>query len=294
MRSRPFRVGTLAVCLACATALTASCTGDDPFVVGTKPDEKDDASTTPSQDSSTTPPPGNDATADVDSGVAADADAAAPEKRFCSLADRDGGVDASAATPPQVQWSPNPPQSAGVPAVISALTHGGCTVNVATVALTPPGQPPSTGILLYKVDAQGGTCSQPKGFRLLGSTYAADPSVIVGQHSFDPRLFVVAFSTKGQSGGSPSILSVAQYDFTTGETLHHAAFAVTGVQGGPPGPSTATMVTVLGCNLILRGSGTFAGATGNNTGVFSATYTGFLAPEAQPTSFADSAYYVGG
>ena len=174
---------------------------------------------------------------------------------------------------------------------MQALTHGGCTLNVSTIPLTPPGQPPSTGILLHKIDTPAATCTEPKGFRLLGSTYGS-PGVVVGHHSFDQRLFVVAYSRKNLSGGSPNVLNVAQYDFVTGDTLHVARLAVNGASFTPPGPSTAANVTIHGCNLVLRGSGTFAGAFGDGN-VFSATYTGFVAVQPQPPSGADSASYIG-
>ncbi len=263
-------------------ALIAACVGEDPSTV---PSDRSDGA-----------PPLVEASTD-DGAVEAGPGAEPPEKRLCSLAERDAGLAPGSGppSPPVVErWSTDPPTSAGTPTIVAPLAHGGCVINVATVPLTPPGQSPSVGILLYKVDAPGSRCDQPKGYRLLGSSYAP-PNVKVAQHAFDPRLFVVSYGVKASpSGSAPVNFTVAQFDFTTGDMLHRAGFAVKGTPPAPPGPSDVWDLVVHGCNLIVRGSGTFPGAVGASSGSFSATYAGFLAPEPQPLSFADSAMYQGG
>jgi hypothetical protein len=269
-------------------ATFAACVGSDPDPVDPDKDDTKEAGADVVTDSANSDaPPAGDADASSDAAT----DAGLPEKRFCSLADRDGGVDASAGKAPVLKWTATPPTSAGVPTVIATLVFGGCKLEVTTVALTPPGVQPSTGVLFIKSDAAGATCAEPKGFRFVASSYV-DPQVLVAQHSFDARLFVVAHSLKGTpSGSSPVVLNVDQYDFATGDVLHSASNIVEGAPFSPPGPSRATQLTILGCDLIVRGDGSFAGAGGTNDGTFVATYNGFVAPEPQPVSAASFANY---
>jgi hypothetical protein len=267
-----------------AAAAIAACSSDDAAGGGT--DAGTDVAVTPPQPP---PPPaggdsgGTDSGADVASDSGGDVDAG---PRACTV----GPIDAS--TPALTnQWSATAPIGNQPVVVAGTIVQPACTIVLATIEDQPVSGPPSWVIYLEKKDTTAGSCAEPKGYRALFTSYIT-PAAFLAESPLDPTLFVVAFDHKNSISGSSTVqLSMAQYDWTTGDVLHSAIFAVKGSSQLIPPGGMPTALSATGCDVTLSGTGTFPGATGTNTFAWTAHYLHFLAPEPQPASNADDAAY---
>lgn len=273
--------------LALAAAVTACISDDDSSAGGGA-----DAGGVPPPP---TPPSGSDASGGNDTGADSGADApsdapsdttsdgdAAP--RACTT----GPTDASSRAL-DVKWQITAPTGTGTPTVVGSIVQTACTISLVTLQTATA--PPAYSIYLEKKDTTAGSCTEAKGYRVLFSTFAA-PAAFLARSPLDATLFVVAYNHKNTpSGSSPVQLSMEQADWTTGDTVHAAGFAVIGSSQLIPPAGSPTALSTNGCDVTLEGTGTFPGASGTNTGAWTAQYVHFLAPEPQDPSLANTAAY---
>lgn len=145
---------------------------------------------------------------------------------------------------------------------------------------------------LEKRDKSAGSCTEPKGCRVLTSGSYVSPSAFIARHDTE-KLIVLAFDSKASTSDTARVVTyLAQIDWTGGQLLHAGQTAVTGATGTPPsGPDGSTVPTALsvdGNDVELVGTGFFQGATGSGP-TFDATYLDFLEPYEQSNTLADYA-----
>jgi hypothetical protein len=235
-----------------------------------------------------------DASRDTASGVDAAADAAKDAtvdaeagfdsgSRLCQI----GALDAGTTL---IRWQGAPPTGIAAPVSVAVVAELDCTIKLWT--LQTANAPPAYALYLEKADTTAGSCGEPKGYRTLWAPSYTLPNAFLATHPTDRRLFAVAFDHKNtQSGSSPVQLQMQQIDWVSGDDLHHGGMAVKGSAPGTPPVGSPTALTINGCDLTLEGTGDFPGAAGVDDGSWTAQYPGFLAPQTQPPTLADSASF---
>ena len=268
------KVFVLVAGLAFGSAAFVGCVGDDAPPAATTTPNDAGGTQQPGQDSAT---PAEDAGGGTDS-------ASPPMDAGGDVIERfDGGTPAWTATAP-------------VGTVVEHPGPGGsptkCVFAMLTVQTSPA--PPKWDVVLRKADEAGGTCNEPKGYRMLGSTYN-DPGVALLKPQGLDRL-VIAYTQKATpSGSAPNQLFVKQVDWYSGNDMHLALMKTKDIQGQPVTPSLGLTSMFFGDpsealagTIRVKGTGTFPGATGTGS-VFNAVYLKFMADNAQAASAADSA-----
>lgn len=250
-----------------------ACVGDDAPTTAA-PTGLDSGGTTPGEDSAT---PTNDSGGGGDSATpVTDAGADVVEKF-------DGGPPVWTAAAPVGTVAETPGPSGSPSKCVFAML----------VVQTQPA-PPKWDVVLRKGDDGASTCNEPKGYRMLGSTYTEPGVAILKPQGLDR--IVVAYTLKAtQSGSSPNALSVKQVDWYSGADMHLGLMKTKDIQGIPVTPSLGLTSMFFGDpsealagTIRIKGTGSFPGATGTGS-VFNAVYVKFMADGAQPASAADSA-----
>lgn len=265
------KVLVLVAGVAFGSASFVACVGDDAPPAAPTPGT-DGGGTQPEQDSAM-PPTDSGGTDSATPPIDAGADVI---EKF------DGGTPAWTASAP-VGTVVEHPGSGGSPTK--------CVFAILTVQTQPA--PPKWDVVLRKAD-DGAPCNEPKGYRMLGSTYT-DPGVAILKPQGLDRL-VIAYTLKATpSGSAPNQLFVKQVDWYSGNDMHLALTKTKDIQGQPVTPSLTLDSMFFGDpsealagTIRVKGNGTFPGASGAGS-VFNAVYLKFMADNAQAASAADSA-----
>lgn len=204
----------------------------------------------------------------------------------------DGGAPADLPPPAKTEgalWKAAP-EGTRIP--LNSAGNEKCSFEVAYIVENPDAQdqPAQYTITLEKKDDSPGSCTESKGYVTLATHSYALPAGVVRRHATD-EMIAVAWTEKAKADvDSQSIMHLAQIDWATGTDLHDGIMYLKGMtEAVPEQPLVPTSMNLsIGYDVILSGTGTFPGATGEGQS-FEATWKDFLAAKAQAPSAADSA-----
>ena len=200
----------------------------------------------------------------------------------------DGGAPGAPTSPKTALWTA-PPEGVLVP--LNSAGNEKCTFELAYLVENPDvPEPAHYTITLEKKATAPGSCPEAQGYVTLATHSCALPAGVVRRHATD-QMIAVAWTDKPKADEDvQAILHLAQIDWAPGADLHDGMMFVKGMAAAiPEQPLVPTSMNLsVGHDVILSGTGTFPGATGEGL-AFEATWSDFLSPQAQAPSAADGA-----
>lgn len=199
---------------------------------------------------------------------------------------KDTGTVFDAGTP---VWLPDPPTDAGTTTLGDTFSDVDCTF---TLGVIQAGGPPTYYLFLHKSDTTAGSCTEPKGYKLITTSTNHDPGGHLARVAGE-KLLAVGYEYKQSPSGSATLFpGLMQVGYWGGHTLHTAVFALKGADAGGPPPigknqTSVTALSFTGHDATVTGTGWFPGAP--NDSYTTATWKGFVMNAYQSPSLADTA-----
>jgi hypothetical protein len=277
--SRKRIFAALGIAVVVAGAFVAACVGEDA------------APTAPSPDGGGANPTNDAANPGIDSSSGGPGDASSTPDSSTP----DAGSDAGSDSGPINTFDAGPPiWNATLPAgtQTNLVNAGNQLCQFVVISVETAVAPPKWEVYLQKNDAPAAICNEPKGLRALGSSYNTPAASLLKPTATDQ--LVLAYSLKiSPSGSAPTMLSMSQVDWWSGNDMHVAIMKTKAVVNIPATPSLVVVQLFFtdpteeaAGTVRLKGTGGFPGETG--TGMyFYAVYDNFISTVGQLAIAAD-------